>query len=55
VAANENFDRAYWRTVRLMAVPIFLMVVFVVIVMIWVRNTVSRMLTIWEKRVDRHS
>jgi hypothetical protein len=50
---DQSFDRYFQRTVRLLAVPALLLVVFVVLVMIWVRNTVDRMLRIWEKKVDR--
>jgi hypothetical protein len=32
-----------------------LLLVFAVVVMIWVRNTVNRMLAIWEARGDRSS
>ena len=39
-----SIDQVYSRTMRMMAIPFVLMLVFIALVMIWVRNTVNRVL-----------
>ena len=40
----SSIDHVYSRTMKMMAIPFVLMVIFVALVMIWVRNTVNRVL-----------
>ncbi len=42
----SSIDQVYSRTMRMMAIPFVLMVVFIALVMLWVRNTVNRILEI---------
>ena len=55
VAMDGSVDGIVRRMVQLLALPAAVLVVFLIVVMIWVRNTVNRMLTIWERRLDRSS
>ena len=55
VSMDRSVDAIIRRTVGLLALPAAVLLVLVVLVMIWVRNTVNRMLAIWENRVDRSS
>ena len=43
-AVTTGIDRIYMRTLQLLVVPFLLVAVFVVVVMLWVRNTINRVL-----------
>jgi len=55
LAMDGRIDDIARRTVQLLALPVAVLLALLVVVMFWVRNTVNRMLSIWEKRVDRSS
>jgi hypothetical protein len=55
VSMEGSIDGIARRTVQLLALPAAVLVVLLIVVMIWVRNTVNRMLAIWERRLDRSS
>jgi hypothetical protein len=40
--AEANIDRIYWRTISILAIPLLALFVFVIITMLWVRNTTNR-------------
>ena len=55
VALDARIDRIAGRTVLMLALPAAVLLVLLIVVMMWVRNTVNRMLTIWERRVGQQS
>jgi hypothetical protein len=50
---STHLDRYYWRTIQLLALPFLLLALFIVLVMIWVRNKVNRILDLREKQIER--
>jgi hypothetical protein len=44
--AEASIDRVYWRTVNLMVLPFLALIVFLIIVMVWIRNTTNRIFAV---------
>jgi hypothetical protein len=50
-AVDASIDQVYWRTVQMLALPFLFLVIFVIVVMFWVRSTVNRLI---ESNGDRN-
>jgi hypothetical protein len=55
VAMDGSIDGVVRRAILLLALPATVLLVLLIVVMIWIRNTVNRMLVIGERRLDRSS
>lgn len=55
VTVDGSIDRIAGRTVLVLALPVAALFVLLIVVMMWIRNTVNRMLTIWEMRAGQPS
>jgi hypothetical protein len=49
-AIEASIDQIYLRTVQMLVLPMVFLAIFVIVVMIWTRNTVNRLLEIREER-----
>lgn len=53
VAMDGGINRLYQYTLQMLAAPLILMAIFLIVVMVWIRTTVNRLLDIKERQLGQ--